>query len=79
MVELPVRTKTQARSADTAALARDGTFFYLVGGDPGIVPDVLGGSLVWQAVVEAWLGGAAHVTTTFGPETLAPCRWGRGR
>src|SRR6185369_7522256 len=60
VIELPVRTKTQARSAGTAALARDGTFSYLVGGDPGIVPDVLGGSLVWQAVVEAWLVGGRH-------------------
>ena len=70
VAELPVRTKTQARSADTAALARDGTFFYLVGGDPGIVPDVLGGSLVWQAVVEAWLGGAALAGSSAGAMAL---------
>src|SRR6185369_7587237 len=38
VTELPARTKTQARAADTAALAKDGSFFYLVGGDPGIVP-----------------------------------------
>src|SRR4249920_2040055 len=41
VVELPVRNRTQARSLDTAELAARGRFFYLVGGDPGIVPDVL--------------------------------------
>src|SRR5712691_10974242 len=42
--ELPVRTTRQARSAEVAALASEGRFFYLVGGDPGIVPEVLRGS-----------------------------------
>ena len=79
VVELPVRTKTQARSADTAALARDGTFFYLVGGDPGIVPDVLGGSPVWQAVVEAWLGGAALAGSSAGAMALGAWTLIRGR
>ena len=45
--------------ATTAELAANGRFFYLVGGDPGIVPDVLLGSPVWDAVVSAWRGGAA--------------------
>ena len=79
VVELPARTKTQARSSDTAALARDGTFFYLVGGDPGIVPDVLGGSLVWQAVVEAWLGGAALAGSSAGAMALGAWTLIRGR
>lgn len=79
VVELPVRTKTQARSADIAALARDGTFFYLVGGDPGIVPEVLGGSLVWRGVVEAWLGGAALAGSSAGAMALGAWTLIRGR
>ncbi|MGZ4136114.1 MAG: Type 1 glutamine amidotransferase-like domain-containing protein, partial [Actinomycetota bacterium] len=36
-----------------------GRFFYLVGGDPGIVPSLLAGSPLWAAVVRAWRNGAA--------------------
>jgi cyanophycinase len=48
-----------AKSPDVAARAREGRFFYLVGGDPGIVPTVLADTPVWDAVVAAWRGGAA--------------------
>ena len=41
------------------ARARAGTFFYLVGGDPGLVPKILRGSPLWDAIVDAWRGGAA--------------------
>ena len=30
-----------------------------MGGDPGLVPKVLAGSPVWDAIVSAWRGGAA--------------------
>ena len=53
--------------------AKDGSFFYLVGGDPGIVPDVLAGSPVWQAIVEAWVGGAALAGSSAGAMALG--RW----
>lgn len=79
VAELPVRTKTQARSAATAALARDGSFFYLVGGDPGIVPDVLAGSPVWQAVVEAWERGASLAGSSAGAMALGRWTLIRGR
>ena len=73
VVELPARTKTQARAAETAALARSGAFFYLVGGDPGIVPDVLADSPVWLGIVEAWVGGAALAGSSAGAMALG--RW----
>jgi cyanophycinase len=73
VVELPVRTKTQARDAEVAALANGGSFFYLVGGDPGIVPDVLAGSPVWRAVIEAWRRGAALAGSSAGAMALG--RW----
>ncbi|HTG48375.1 MAG TPA: Type 1 glutamine amidotransferase-like domain-containing protein [Actinomycetota bacterium] len=57
--ELPATTKRHARSTEIAERARAGRFFYLVGGDPGIVPDVLAGSPVWEAIVAAWRAGAA--------------------
>ena len=79
VAELPVRTKTQARSVETAALAEHGTFFYLVGGDPGIVPDVLAGSRVWQAIVTAWRGGAALAGSSAGAMALGRWTLIRGR
>jgi cyanophycinase len=71
--ELPARTKTQARSAGVAAQAAEGRFFYLVGGDPGIVPSVLSGTPVWEAIVEAWRGGAALAGSSAG--AMAMGRW----
>ena len=73
VVELPVRTRTQARSPETAALAAQGRFFYLVGGDPGIVPRVLRETPTWDAVVSAWRGGAALAGSSAG--AMAMGRW----
>ena len=71
--ELPARTKTQARSSAVAAQAAEGRFFYLVGGDPGIVPSLLSGTPVWEAIVEAWRGGAALAGSSAG--AMAMGRW----
>jgi len=57
--ELPATTRSLAKSPEIAARAREGHFFYLVGGDPGIVPTVLADTPVWEAIVAAWRGGAA--------------------
>ena len=64
--ELPLTTKTLARSPEIAARARAGRFFYLVGGDPGIVPKVLAGSPAWAAIVAAWRDGAALAGSSAG-------------
>ncbi|MGZ8567191.1 MAG: Type 1 glutamine amidotransferase-like domain-containing protein [Actinomycetota bacterium] len=79
VVELPVRTRTQARSSDTAELAALGRFFYLVGGDPGIVPDVLLDSPVWQAVASAWRSGAALAGSSAGAMAMGQWTLIRGR
>ena len=79
VTELPVRMKAQARKDETSALAAEGSFFYLVGGDPGIVPDVLAGSPVWQAVVRAWAGGAALAGSSAGAMALGRWTLIRGR
>ena len=73
VVELPVRTRTQARSPETAELAANGRFFYLVGGDPGVVPRVLHDTPVWDAVASAWRAGAALAGSSAG--AMATGRW----
>jgi cyanophycinase len=69
--QLPVLKPADARSRDLADLARAGGFFYLVGGDPGLVAQVLRESRVWEAIVEAWLGGAALAGSSAG--AMAMC------
>ena len=79
VVELPVRNRTQARSRETAELAAHGRFFYLVGGDPGIVPDVLHDSPVWLAIVSAWRSGAALAGSSAGAMAMGQWTLIRGR
>jgi len=59
VTELPAIRRADVRSSENANRARAGRFFYLVGGDPGLVPKTLAGTPVWEAIVEAWLAGAA--------------------
>ena len=68
--ELPVLKRTDANSKDLADLAREGGFFYLVGGDPGLVVQVLHTSRVWRAIVEAWQQGAALAGSSAGAMAL---------
>ena len=70
LAELPVRKRTDAMSAAIAERARHGGFFYLVGGDPGLVAQVLRGSPVWAAIFEAWLGGASIAGSSAGAMAL---------
>jgi cyanophycinase-like exopeptidase len=48
--ELPVLKRADANSQELTALARTGGFIYLVGGDPGLVAQVLRSSRVWNAI-----------------------------
>jgi cyanophycinase len=78
--ELRVLKPADARSADLAERARAGGFFYLVGGDPGLVAKVLRGSVVWKAIFEAWRGGAALAGSSagamaLGSHTLVRASW----
>lgn len=68
--ELPVRKRSDANSKEVADLARGGGFFYLVGGDPGLVVEVLRGSRVWTAIFEAWRAGAALAGSSAGAMAL---------
>jgi cyanophycinase len=68
--ELRAVRRADARSKRLADRARGGRFFYLVGGDPGVVASVLAGTPVWGAIVEAWLRGAALGASSAGAMAL---------
>jgi cyanophycinase len=57
--ELPATRSAHVRDAANVERAASGRFFYLVGGDPGIVPKLLRGSPLWDAIATAWRSGAA--------------------
>jgi cyanophycinase len=64
--ELHVLTRSHANSESLAAQATTGSFFYLVGGDPGHTASTLRESAVWRAIVAAWEGGAALAGSSAG-------------
>jgi len=68
--ELPAIRRSDVTSAKNAELARTGRFFYLVGGDPGLVPKTLADTPVWDAVVQAWRDGAALAGSSAGAMAL---------
>ncbi len=68
--ELPVLKRGDAMSAHLAERARAGRFFYLVGGDPGLVAQVLRGSAVWRAMFAAWRDGASLAGSSAGAMAL---------
>ncbi len=68
--ELPVLKRADANAKELAARARAGGFFYLVGGDPGLVAHVLAASRVWNAIFEAWRDGAALAGSSAGAMAL---------
>ena len=70
VVELPATKRSHATSADNAARAIEGRLFYLVGGDPGLVPKTLAGTSLWTAIVGAWRGGAALAGSSAGAMAL---------
>jgi cyanophycinase len=63
---LPATTRRGVRDPENVERARAGRFFYLVGGDPGIVPDILAGTSLWEAVVTSWSRGAALAGSSAG-------------
>jgi cyanophycinase len=69
--ELRILKRTDARSSELAQQARRGGFFYLVGGDPGLVAEVLRGSPVWSAIFAAWRAGASLAGSSAGAMALA--------
>lgn len=68
--ELPATSRGLTEDPGIASRARAGRFFYLVGGNPGLIPRILGGTPVWDAMVEAWRGGAALAGSSAGAMAL---------
>ena len=68
--KLPATTRTQAKARANVEAARSGRLFYLVGGDPGLVPKTLADTPLWDAIVQAWLGGAALAGSSAGAMAL---------
>ncbi|HVC99551.1 MAG TPA: Type 1 glutamine amidotransferase-like domain-containing protein [Candidatus Dormibacteraeota bacterium] len=64
--ELHVLTRTHANDPAVAEQAASGSFFYLVGGDPGHTASTLRETAVWGAMVAAWRGGAALAGSSAG-------------
>ena len=77
--ELPATKRSHATSAENADRARAGRFFYVVGGDPGLVPKILSGSPLWDAIVGAWRGGAALAGSSAGAMALGEWTLARDR
>jgi cyanophycinase len=67
---LPVLKRADATSAANVELAERGGFFYLTGGDPELVVDVLLGSPVWRVIAHAWWRGAAVAGSSAGAMAL---------
>jgi cyanophycinase len=70
VVELPVLKRSAATLAKNVDLAERGGLFYLTGGDPGLVVDVLRDTPVWRAIVAAWRRGAALAGSSAGAMAL---------
>jgi cyanophycinase len=70
VVELPVLKRSDATLATNVERAERGGLFYLTGGDPGLVVDVLGDSPVWRAILAAWRGGGALAGSSAGAMAL---------
>jgi cyanophycinase len=70
VVELPLLKRSDAISATNVELAERGGLFYLTGGDPGLVVDVLRDSPVWRAIAGAWRRGAALAGSSAGAMAL---------
>jgi cyanophycinase len=68
--ELPATRRSDAKDSANAARARRGRFFYLVGGDPGLVPKTLAGTPLWEAIAGAWRSGAALAGSSAGAMAL---------
>jgi len=68
--ELPVLRRSDAMKVLLADEAARGGFFYLAGGDPGHVAQVLHGSAVWRAMFGAWRAGAVLAGSSAGAMAL---------
>lgn len=67
---LMVLTRPDADDEANAAVVRDSRFLYLSGGSPMHLRSVLKASKVWEALLEAWQGGAVVAGSSAGAMVL---------
>jgi cyanophycinase len=70
-VPLVVTTREEADAPEVAAEVAGAGLVYLSGGSPGFLADTLRGTALWQAIVEAWQGGAALAGCSAGAMAMA--------
>jgi cyanophycinase len=69
--ELPVLTRADASDPVLVDRVRGGGLFYLTGGAPGLVVEVLHATPVWAAMLQTWRRGAALAGSSAG--AMAMC------
>lgn len=70
IVELRLRGRRDAADPAVVEAARGGGGFYLCGGDPGLVVQLLAGTAAWEEIVDAWRRGAALAGSSAGAMAL---------
>ena len=70
VIELRLRGRRDAADPATVEAARAGSGFYLCGGDPGLVVQILRDTPAWDAIVDAWRGGAVLAGSSAGAMAL---------
>jgi len=70
-VPVVVRDADEANDPELAALIKGAGLIYLSGGNPHFLAETLRGSLVWDAIYEAWQQGAALAGCSAGAMAIA--------
>ena len=66
VLSLPLVDQISANDENIAASLREARLIYMLGGFPGYLWETLKGSLVWEAVLEAYRGGAVVAGSSAG-------------
>jgi len=70
-VFLPIFNREDANNPDLANQITDSALMYMSGGDPHYLAQTLMGTLVWDAIVGNWLGGASLAGCSAGAMVLS--------
>ena len=68
---LPIFNREDANNSDLANQIADSALIYMSGGDPHYLAQTLMGTLVWDAIVGNWLGGASLAGCSAGAMVLS--------
>ncbi|CAB4935658.1 unannotated protein [freshwater metagenome] len=68
---LPIFNREDANNPDLAQQIKNSALMYMSGGDPHYLAQTLMGTLVWDAIVENWRGGASLAGCSAGAMVLS--------